>query len=83
MNFRREPNRIFAMNQNGQALGVITFPELQPGVFEINNTVVIQEEEEGNLRDVLISEAVKTIRERGGQVTATCPFAAEWLEKNG
>ena len=81
MEFQKEENRIFAEDAGGKLLAEIVFPETEPGVFTIRRTFA-----DGSLRGQgvaarLVLMAVEEIEARGGEVRATCSYAADWLKR--
>ena len=67
MKYQSEPYRIFCTDDAGKCVAEITFPETEAGVCCIAGE--------------LVSRAVQQIQANGKQVTATCSYAAHWLEK--
>lgn len=83
MNYQQESNRIFAENEAGTVVAEITFPETSEGVFTINHTFVDPSLAGQGIAGELVRRAVEQIQGNGGQVAATCSYAARWLEKHG
>ena len=74
MEFRKEPGRIFAMDETGKLLAEVTFPERE-GVAVINHTFV-----DGSLRGQgvagqLLRAVADTLRQDGRKAKATCSYA--------
>lgn len=81
--FRTKQNRIYMEDEQGKLIAEITFPETAPGVFTIDHTFV-----DGSLRgqgvaSKLVQAAVDEIHSNGGEVRATCFYAAKWLSERG
>lgn len=79
MEFRKEPGRIFAMDETGKPLAEVTFPERE-GVAVINHTFV-----DGSLRGQgvarqLLRAVADTLRQEGRKARATCSYAKHWFE---
>ncbi|HJG27796.1 MAG TPA: N-acetyltransferase [Subdoligranulum variabile] len=77
--FRKEPDRIFATDETGKLLAEVTFPE-QEGVAVINHTFV-----DGSLRGQgiagqLLRAVADTLRQDGCKAKATCSYAVHWFE---
>ena len=77
-----EKERVYALNEDGKLVAEITFPEERPGVANIDHTFV-----DGSLRgqgvaDRLVRAALEQIQANGGRPTATCSYAAAWLDKH-
>lgn len=82
MELQFETHRIFLTDDTGKTVAEITFPEIAPGVVDINHTFV-----DGSLRGKgvagrLAAAAVKLIRANGWKMKASCSYAAGWLEKH-
>lgn len=82
MEFQSKPGRLWAENEEGKLIAEITFPEERPGVANIDHTFV-----DGSLRgqgvaDRLVRAALEQIQANGGRPTATCSYAAAWLDKH-
>lgn len=82
MDYIRLPHSIKRKDENGKILAEITFPETEPGVYTIDHTYVGDELRGQGVAGILVQMAVDQIREQGGEVRATCSYAAGWLEKN-
>lgn len=82
MNFQKENNRIYAVNESGQVLAEITFPETDAGVFCIDHTFVDDSLRGQGVAGRLVKMAVEEIQSRNGKVTATCSYTQHWLEKH-
>ena len=83
MDYIKLPHSIKHKDENGRILAEITFPETAPGVYTINHTYVSDELRGQGVAGDLVQMAVDQIREQGGEVRATCSYAAGWLKKNG
>lgn len=81
MEFVVERERIACM-LDGLLAAEITFPEIEPGIFCIDHTMVGPELQGQGLAGKLVEQAVNVIHEQGGKVKATCSYAAHWLEKH-
>lgn len=82
MEWVRLPHSIKCKNENGRILAEITFPEYQPGIYTIDHTYVSDELRGRGTAAELVQRAVDQIHEQGGEVRATCSYAAQWLQKN-
>ena len=58
----------------------ITFPETEAGVCCIDHTFVDDSLRGMGIAGELVSRAVQQIQANGKQVTATCSYAAHWLD---
>ena len=77
-----ERNRIFQEDETGRVIAEITFPETSPGVFVIDHTFVDSSLRGQGIASKLVQAAVDEIKKRGGQVQATCSYAAKWLSEH-
>lgn len=80
MQFIKEDLRIYSIDENGRIIAEITYVP-NGDSYCIDHTYV-----DGSLRgqgvaDKLVSMAVEQIEAKGAKVTATCPYAAKWLNK--
>ena len=82
MQFLKEENRIYAMNNNNETIAEVTFYEIENGVYNIDHTFVDNSLRGQGIGSKLVKEAVDTIRGKGAKIQATCPFASKWLEVN-
>lgn len=82
MEFQSKPGRLWAENEEGKLMAEITFPDVAPGVANIDHTFV-----DGSLRGQgvagqLVQGAVDQLRSRGMKATATCSYARKWFESH-
>lgn len=77
-----EENRILQKDETGKIVAEITFPETSPGVFVIDHTFVDESLRGQGIASKLVRAATDEIKNRGGQITATCFYAAKWLKKH-
>ena len=82
MQFLKEENRIYAMNNNNETIAEVTFYEIKNGVYNIDHTFVDDSLRGQGIGSRLVKEAIDTIKEKGAKVEATCPFASKWMEDN-
>jgi len=82
MQFIKEENRIYATNIDNETVAEVTFYEIENGVYNIDHTFVDDSLRGQGVGSKLVQEAVNTIREKGAQIQATCPFASKWLKEN-
>ena len=79
MNFRKEPGRIFAVDEAGKLLAEVTFPE-QKGVAVINHTFVDASLRGQGTGGQLLQAAADTLRREGRKAKPTCSYAVHWFE---
>ena len=82
MQFLKEENRIYATNIENETVAEVTFYEIENGVYNIDHTFVDDSLRGQGIGSKLVQEAVNTIKGKGAQIQATCPFANKWLEEN-
>ena len=82
MQFIKEENRIYATNIDNETVAEVTFYEIENGIYNIDHTFVDDSLRGQGVGSKLVQEAVNTIREKGAQIQATCPFASKWLKEN-
>lgn len=82
MEFRYGPNRIFAEDGTGMLLAEVTFPDAEPGVWNLNHTFVDDSLRGQGIAGKLVKAAADKARESGVKVRPTCSYAVKWFEKN-
>lgn len=82
MEFITKNERIVCV-ENGVEVGEVTFPEIEKGVFDINHTFVDKSMQGKGIAAELVSRAIKEIKQRGGEIRASCSYAQRYIEKNG
>ena len=82
MQFIKEENRIYVQNNDNEVIAEVTFYEIENGVYNIDHTFVDDSLRGQGIGSKLVAEAVNTIKEKGAEVQATCPFASKWIEEN-
>lgn len=82
MEWRKEANRIFAVNEAGVVVAEITFPETKEGVCTIDHTEVDDSLRGQGIAGKLVEAAVSEIEAQGKKAEATCSYAKRWLEKH-
>ena len=81
MEFQHEPGRIFALDESGELLCEITFPDAG-GVANIDHTFVSDKLRGQGMAGKLMAAAMEQIKERGLKAYPTCSYAVKWAEKN-
>ena len=82
MDFKKEENRIYIEDSNGEVIAEIEFEEVRDGVYNIFHTFVDESLRGQGIASKLVEKAVEVIKNRNGKVEATCSYAKKWLEKN-
>ena len=75
-------HRIFCEDAAGKLLAEITFPDADAHTACIDHTFVDDSLRGQGVAGELMRRAVALLTEQGKQVTATCSYAAHWLEKH-
>lgn len=81
MDFIKENERIYQVDENKELLCEITFP-IKNGVADIDHTFVSDRLRGQGMADKLVTAAVLQIEEAGLKLTTTCSYAAKWMEKH-
>ncbi len=81
MDFIKEPNRIYAENDEGKVIAEVIFPETEEGICTIERTFVDESLRGQSIASQLVSEAVEQIKEQGKAVKAVCTYAQAWMER--
>ena len=82
MDFIKEPNRIYAEDENGKVIAEVTFPESEEGVCTIDHIFVDDSLRGHSVASKLVEAAVEQIKEQGKEVNATCTYAQAWLKRH-
>lgn len=81
MEFQYEDHRIFLENEQKQVLAEITFPMVGDHV-NIDHTFVDASLQGQGIASQLMDAAIAYLHEKGWKFTATCSYAAAWLQKH-
>lgn len=81
MNYQKEPNRIFALNDEGTIVAEITFPEKEKGLYVIDHTYVHNSLRGQGVARTLVEMALGQIEQLGGSAQATCSYAKKILDE--
>lgn len=81
LTYKIEENGIFGSDASGNVLAEITFAQ-EGDSYCINHTLVDDSLRGMGIAGILVQKAVDEIKSRGAKVTATCSYAAHWLEKH-
>jgi predicted GNAT family acetyltransferase len=82
MKFNREDGRIYAKNENDEIIAEVTFPELAPGVREIDHTFVDASLKGQGIGAKLMEAAYDQIKGSGSKAVPVCSFAVKWYAEN-
>lgn len=81
MEFQKSPGRIFVQD-GGITLAEITFPEILPGICDINHTFVGESLRGQGVAGRLMEMAVGDIVGNGKKAKASCSYAQKWLSQH-
>ena len=81
MEFIKEENRIYLLDETGKIIAEITFEETKKEIYNIDHTFVDESLRGQGIASKLVEEAVKEIEAKGGKVEATCSYAKKWIEE--
>lgn len=76
-------SKISCIDDHGQEIAKVTFPEISPNSYDIRRTVVDEAYRGKGIAGKLIELAVSDINRRGGELTASCSYAQKWIELHG
>lgn len=79
MKFCTEKGRIFVLDETGELLAEVTFPE-RDGVAVINHTFVDASLRGQGVAGQLLRAAADTLRREGRKARPTCSYAVHWFE---
>lgn len=80
-NFNYEDNRIFLSNEAGEKIGEICFERVNENTYDITHTYVSPEYRGKHFAEELVNEAIRYIKQKNCNVTASCSYAKRILEK--
>ncbi|WP_369821460.1 GNAT family N-acetyltransferase [Listeria sp. ILCC804] len=82
MEFKNGENRIYALDDNGEEVGEITFTDAGETMFIIDHTGVDDKMRGQGIASQLVAHAVEKARRENKKVIPLCPFAkAEFARK--
>ncbi|WP_130869761.1 GNAT family N-acetyltransferase [Intestinimonas massiliensis (ex Afouda et al. 2020)] len=79
MNFQQTDGRIWLDNEEGRLVAEITFPEVRPGVADIDHTFVDPSRRGQGAAGKLVQAAADQLRQRGMKAQLTCSYAKKWF----
>lgn len=80
MEFQSSPGRLWAHDDSGRLIAEVTFPEIRPGVAELDHTFVDSSLRGRGVAGRLVLGAVEQLRQRNMKVIPTCPYAVKWFD---
>ena len=82
MEFQKDRDRIYLEDHSGKLLAEVTFPEVIPGVVQIDHTYVDESLRGQGVAGQLMEQAVRQIREHGWRAVPVCSYAVSWFQKH-
>lgn len=82
MEWAVERDAVRCLNEQGEVVAEVTFPEVEPGIVEINHTFVDESLRGQGIAGQLLSRAVASIAASGYRARPTCSYAVRWFEKH-
>lgn len=78
----RGADGIRVLGPGDELLAEVTFHDAGGGTVDIDHTFVSEQLRGRGIAGRLVRAAAEQIRETGASVTASCPYAADWLRRN-
>lgn len=82
LNYKYEPDRIFAEDHGGKLLAEIKFPATEDGLVNFAGTFVDPALRGQGIGDQMVRAAIAEIRKRGAKAIATCPYVKAWFSRH-
>lgn len=82
MDCQAERDAVRYFDKTGKILAEVTFPQVEPGVVEINHTFVDESLRGQGMAGKLLTRAVSVIAASGFHARPTCSYAVSWFEKH-
>lgn len=82
MDFKHEPNRIYATGSDGNLLAEVTFPQTEEGIVNIDHTFVDKSLAGQGVAGKLMEAAYKEIKDQNQKARLTCSYAVKWFARH-
>ena len=82
MDVAMERDRVQYPGEGGSVLAEVTFPQVEPGIVEINHTFVDESLRGQGIASELLGRAVASIAASGLYARPTCSYAVKWFERH-
>jgi predicted GNAT family acetyltransferase len=82
MEFKYEKDRIYLVNQVGECIAEVTFPQISENEVNINHTYVNPALRGQGIADKLVYELASYLRKNNIKAISTCSYAIDWFEKH-
>ena len=80
MGWVMERDRVQVLDEQWNVLAEVTFPQVEPGVVEIDHTFVDESLRGQGVAGELLGRAVASIAASGYRARPTCSYAVSWFE---
>jgi predicted GNAT family acetyltransferase len=74
--------RRFELHRDGQVVGWMLYTHLRPNRYALQHTEVVADHQHEGVGSTMLRRVFDEVRQRGGTVTAICPFVADYLARN-
>lgn len=82
MECQAERDAVRYFDESGNMLAEVTFPQVEPGIVEINHTFVDESLRGQGIASQLLTRAVSVIAASGFHTRPTCSYAVSWFKKH-
>lgn len=82
MDWQYEDGRVCSIDETGELLAEVTYVKTADGEVDINHTYVNPKLRGQGVAGELMQVVSEFLRKNELKATATCSYAAHWLEKN-
>lgn len=82
MEWQAERNVVRCVGEGGKVLAEVTFPEVEPGIVEIDHTFVDESLRGQGVAAELLGRAAGIISSCGLYARPTCSYAVSWFERH-
>ena len=82
MEWVMERDRVQVLDEGWNVLAEVTFPQVEPGIVEIDHTFVDESLRGQGVAGELMRRAATSIAASGLYARPTCSYAVSWFEKH-
>ena len=82
MECQAERDAVRYFDESGNMLAEVTFPQVEPGIVEINHTFVDESLRGQGIASQHLTRAVSDIAASGFHARPTCSYAVSWFKKH-
>lgn len=82
MKFQQDKNWIYALDDDGNIIAEVTFPNIEDGVVNINHTYVDNSLRGQGVAGKLVEAACDCIEREDKKAVLTCPYAIKWFDEH-